>query len=111
MRNNNILKVKEFNFEIDDYGNRNLITEAIKTYNSYHNDLDGSFADIYCDVNFLKKITANYIRHRLTNYDYLLVCIKGKIGAKKIYFEIRNIIDQKIDVMVENIFKKYHKDQ
>ncbi len=38
----------------------------------------------------------NYIRHRLTTYDDVLYCVKGKVGANAIHPRYKNIVLRKI---------------
>lgn len=48
--------------------------------------------------NFLRRITVNYIRHNLTDYDQKLVKISRLPGTKEAYEDIiRPLVEQAID--------------
>lgn len=56
--------------------------EAIASYNGFvGRQFDGEQASKNSDRAFLERITVNYIRHELTEYDHQLWVVAGKSGA------------------------------
>lgn len=51
---------------------------AIDSYNARSDNL----ASAASDLDFLDRITVNYIRHNLTSYDHMLDFVKGKTGVE-----------------------------
>ena len=81
-----------------------VVAKAVKHYNDYRFQMGYDFecASIHSDISFLDRITVNYIRHNLTEYDSNLEKIAGKVGIAigvnniraKIFQEIINIYPQ-----------------
>jgi len=61
---------------------------AIASYNAYHEQF-GNTASPKSDAAFLNRICVNFIRHELTEYDYALADVAGKIGITKAVDGIR----------------------
>ena len=61
----------------------NLTTRAISHYNKRleSDNFDGDLATSTSDEKFLNRIQVNYIRHRLTRYDFALKGMAGRIGT------------------------------
>ena len=78
-RKNNSLKsieqgiIKVEVLELDQVRNK-----AIDSYNARSDN----FASTASDLDFLERITVNFIRHNLTSYDHLLDFVKGKTGVE-----------------------------
>lgn len=79
--------------------NDSLIKKAIKHYNDFQR-LNGNFevelASSESDINFLKRIIVNYIRHELTCYDQAINGLLGKVGKKEAFIRLNQRIYQKI---------------
>lgn len=73
----------------------NIQEYAIESYNEW-NWGNGRRADKCSDKDFLERITKNFIRHELTNYDELLEDVQGKTGKNKFYDIIRSKISDAI---------------
>jgi hypothetical protein len=76
-----------------------LIQKAIYSYNEFNCDKNNfEFASLNSDSNFLNRITVNYIRHEMTDYEELLFETFGIVGKhlainiirRKIYDTIKN---------------------
>jgi len=93
---NNTLEMIE-NFKIKVIKVKDVISEAIESYNSFQS-YKGSlnFACKSSDKHFLDRITVNYIRHELTQYDEKLYALIGKVGKAQAYRLLREKIFLKI---------------
>ena len=75
-----------------------LLKNAIDSYNAFHEELlwerghDYEPATEQSDPAFLDRITVNYIRHNLTEYDSHLEELAGRIGVREAGKVIRNKI-------------------
>lgn len=88
---------------------KRVVNEAIRSYNRWKDRqailredfFDSSqVADEDSDPEFLKRITRNYVRHELTNYDEVLGELRGRVGMEEAYEIIKN---SKIEeLIVEN---------
>jgi hypothetical protein len=61
-----------------------LVTAAVDAYNDRQkarDDYDSDYASVNSSPEFLDRITRNYIRHNLTDYDALLASIRGRAGV------------------------------
>ena len=57
------------------------------------------------DPDTLTRITNNYIRHELTNYDEILESIKGKVGISEGYIKLKeNVLMKKIQEVYPSYF-------
>lgn len=67
-------------------------------YNNYKYENDyGCFLNAYdADEDTKNRWTVNYIRHEMTKYDEQLYHMKAKVGIHDMYFEIHNLILDKI---------------
>lgn len=99
-------KIEKMTFKIRVIPEKQLLNNAIKSYNDFHemiamerNNFDYDYATPKSDRNFLERIEVNYIRHNLTKYDNTLENLAGKIGindaAIKIKFLILDAISEK----------------
>jgi len=73
---------------------------AIEEYNFHQGEID-HFENMLIgkkdlDSAFLSRITVNYIRHNLTNYEDLLEELEGKVGKYEAYIKLKNKILEKI---------------
>ena len=72
--------------------------QAIASYNAFHEELlwerghDYNPAHLDSDPAFLDRITVNYIRHALTEYDTHLEAVAGKVGVSEAVATIRRRI-------------------
>ena len=73
-----------------------MVERACRHYNDRaadRGDFD-AFADEGCDQDFLDRITVNYLRHCLTEYERELSRFIGRIGRAEAYEEIkRSVLD------------------
>jgi hypothetical protein len=60
-----------------------------------------NLADESSAPDFLDRITANYLRHELTNYDWLLAQLRGRVGRDEAYEEIRDEVETAIDDAID----------
>ena len=82
---------------IPNYSIRELKRLSIQHYNDYHFE-DGAFVTKNDDADFILRITYNFIRHVLTNYETLLYEIHGKVGTDDAYDILRERIDNAIEL-------------
>lgn len=69
---------------------KNVRQCAIKSYNNHAlNRGSESYASALDDQEFLDRITVNFIRHELTQYDQAILDAAGKAGVQKAIFRIR----------------------
>ena len=61
---------------------------AIDSYNEHHTEAQ-NYATCKSDAAFLNRISVNFIRHELTEYDYVLADVAGKTGITKAVDGIR----------------------
>lgn len=61
---------------------------AIDSYNEWHADA-GGFASHKSEAAFLNRISVNFIRHELTEYDYEVEDVAGKTGVSQAVDGIR----------------------
>src|SRR5659263_108213 len=80
-----------------------VVKDAINSYNAFNENKASERkkfhyipATIDSDSAFLKRITTNYLRHKLSNYEDKLVRIFGKTGKTKAYIVINRKIAGKI---------------
>ena len=82
----------------------NLIKRACSSYNRHKQDImyereDYSHfqpATIDSDIDFLSRITTNFLRHKLTNYEKELDKLFGKIGKNEAYVILKHKINSAI---------------
>lgn len=77
-----------------------VVRSAIRAYNEFGREQGSnrSPATRKSDPEFLARITRNYIRHELTDYDEQLGRIAGRAGTSEAYEEIlRPIVDDAVD--------------
>jgi hypothetical protein len=78
--------------------------EAIENYNDFHYDhKQYSVASNKSDPSFLERITVNYIRHDLTDYDGLLYELHGKIGIHEAIELVRDRVYDTIAAAYPNL--------
>ena len=70
-----------------------ITQSAISEYTRYHPDEPASHNH---SISFLNRITVNYLRHRLTNYDEKLNALFGKVGKDEAYQLLNQMIYKKI---------------
>ncbi|MFZ3382608.1 MAG: hypothetical protein WA144_01655 [Candidatus Methanoperedens sp.] len=80
-----------------------VVYSAIEAYNEFKGNLalerkniEYETATIDSDPTFLKRITKNYLRHELSNYEDKLEEIFGKTGTYEAYIIIKKKIEKKI---------------
>jgi hypothetical protein len=82
-----------------------VIQDAIRSYNSFHEDLLIERGHNYTDASpssnteFLNRITVNHIRHNLSYYDEKLERLFGKVGKMEAYIILNKKIYAKIGDM------------
>ncbi|MDD2741263.1 MAG: hypothetical protein PHV02_03260 [Rhodocyclaceae bacterium] len=92
-----MLAVAEMRVTVQHVGIDKVRRDAIRSYNDWHWD-SCMPASLKSEPEFLDRITVNYIRHELTDYDYALEEVAGKVGVQiaidtirdKIYASIAN---------------------
>lgn len=83
-----------------------VIQDAIRSYNNFHEELlserghDYTEASPSSGVEFLNRITVNYIRHNLSYYDEKLERLFGKVGKMEAYI----ILNKKIYAKIGDIY-------
>ncbi len=83
--------VEAMEISVSSMSMRHVKKLAIKAYNEW-NQYEGKYASDKDDKAFLERITVNYIRHELSEYDQTLYDLSGKTGS----FEARDLIWKKI---------------
>lgn len=78
-RNNTIQDARNCSINVVKKSRKQVLEAAIESYNCYNFGI--KYADPNSDRSFLDRITVNYIRHRLTEYDFELSETYGKIGV------------------------------
>lgn len=86
-----INEIESMDVKIVSMSMKHVRKQAINAYNEW-NIFEGKFASDKDDQDFLDRITVNYIRHELTDYDQTLYELSGKTGS----FEARELIWKKI---------------
>ncbi len=81
--------------KIDD---RLLVKYAIANHKDFNfsRHIDCCFDYDYSDAAFLNRIVVNFIRHRLTTYDFDLYELQGKVGKNEGYALFKNAVLDKI---------------
>jgi hypothetical protein len=88
--------VESINVDIPEKDINVVRKNAIDSYNDWQfSRMDSSFfASESSDPDFLDRITVNYLRHEMTQYERQLYMIKGKTGKVKAYSKLkRKILD------------------
>lgn len=88
-----------------------LSNAAISRYNErvhWESDYEVSPATIDSDPDFLDRITVNYIRHDLTDYDSLLANLYGTVGVDEAYEILRDRVDGEIRDQYPHLAKAVH---
>jgi hypothetical protein len=86
-----------------------LLRRAIASYNAFHEELlwerghDYERASEQSDPAFLERITVNFIRHELTEYDEGLEEVAGRIGVD----EAAALIRQRVYAEIARIYPEY----
>lgn len=94
----------DVDIKIDYMDDKKLTRAAIESYNSWnYNRPSVLFGNVHfepasfdSDEDFLHRIKNNYIRHKLTNYDDILIQIKSKVGKSEAYELIKNRVEERI---------------
>jgi hypothetical protein len=90
-------KIESFEVSVDKI--TNVVKEACAHYNARNGmkiiDYGYEPATENSDKSFLDRITVNYIRHELTDYDYELMDLVGKVGKQSAY-----------EKLVEKVYKE-----
>lgn len=79
-----------------------VIAAAIRSYNEFHEEMlyerghDYTPAKADSDPEFLQRITVNYLRHELSDYDDRLEALFGKVGKDDAYRILNKMIYDKI---------------
>lgn len=111
---NNIIKyVSELNIDIGIIMEREKLTNlAINSYNDFNLSKGyDNFASKYADDDFLNRITVNFIRHNITNYECLLDEVFSKAyknyGIELIRKKIYNLIGSNYPWLKEECNKQF----
>jgi len=95
--NNNINVANQLTFKVPIISKDELIKDAIMSLNCFR----GTNIKVNkLSEKSLHRILVNYIRHELTEYDYALYDINGKVGKYELYEIIKNKV-------LKEISKKY----
>ncbi|MFB5652819.1 hypothetical protein ACE5IS_19435 [Leptospira wolffii] len=90
-------KIQETEFKIEALPIRELFKRAFYHYNHYQTFLGSERqVSVSSDKSLKKRLILNYVRHRLTNYDDVLLELRRKVGKERAYSELRNKLDQVI---------------
>jgi hypothetical protein len=96
---------------IPQINNTELKRAAIERYNDrldWESDYEVTPATIDSDPDFLHRITVNYIRHDLTDYDSLLANLYGTVGVDEAYEILRERVDDEIRYQYPYLAKAVH---
>ena len=75
---------------VPDLDEATLIRRACDSYNWYNSDLGrDSHAAADSDPEFLRRISVNYLRHEMTDYDARLGHVAGQVGVRDAYEVIK----------------------
>ena len=110
-------QIELMTFKIKVISEENLINNAIRSYNDFHemismerNYSSFDYATPESDKAFLERIEVNYIRHKLTKYDTALETMAGRIGVHeavvKIKFMILDAISEKYPYLADECRKQ-----
>jgi hypothetical protein len=81
-----VIAINALPLEIPRYEPSEVLKAAINHYNSLWMSRDKhKIADLNSDPDFLNRITINFIRHNLVNYDQACNSLKGRIGRQEAY--------------------------
>ena len=77
-----------------------VLSKAIESYNHWNegNLYSNKWASTDSDRDFLNRITVNYIRHHLTNYEAVVDALKGEVGRALAYHLVRNRVLDDISI-------------
>ena len=89
--------------ELPDWNREKLIARAVRNYNAIweNRGREDKFATVDADECFLQRITVNYIRHMLTEYERRLDALFGQVGKQDACIIVKNKVLQAIG-------NKYH---
>jgi len=83
------------------YKHSYVVNDAIESYNNFHSYFDDfEIVSINSDKDFLERITVNYIRHNLTNYEDELLKTFNKFGKH----EVINLIKYNVLIAISNVY-------
>ncbi len=92
---------------LQDYNCRHdLEQDAISSWATHREDLRwerGDFTAIRVpsprevDPGTLRRWICNHVRHRLTNYEYLLSTSKGHVGVEEAYEAMKRVVEEEVD--------------
>jgi hypothetical protein len=84
-KDNLLIEISELPISVEFIPRNELVPLVIDNYNKNKDEYKGysSFRDF--DQSKLERLTVNYIRHKLTPYDYYLKLIESKVGKKEGY--------------------------
>ena len=110
-------QIELMTFKIKVISEENLLKNAIRSYNDFHemismerNNFSFDYATPKSDKAFLERIEVNYIRHNLTKYDTALETMAGRIGVHeavvKIKFMIMDAISEKYPYLADECRKQ-----
>lgn len=90
--------IDDLDIQVPQWDRENLVRRACESYNGLASGRDADFASasIDSDPAFLDRITVNYIRHCLTNYEAALYARFGKVGVDDAADMIRSMINSAI---------------
>lgn len=80
---------QEVDVKVPHLSKENLISAACESYNDWHHETDGDVITKDSDLLVLHRIMVNYLRHEMTEYDYHLGEVYGKVGIGVAYLAIR----------------------
>lgn len=83
-----------------------IVQSAIHEYNKSH---PGGLPSHNITASFLNRITVNYLRHKLTNYDDRLRVLYGKGGKNEAYVLLNKRIYEKISEQYPELSSECHR--
>lgn len=87
--------LKNLKIDVPVFERKDLLKKSIDHFND-RNDIERASRN--SDSAFLNRITVNFIRHILTNYEDELEEIFGKVGVNKAYLEVKKKVYDAISV-------------
>jgi hypothetical protein len=104
-----LAEVQGWNIKIEKREHQELVKNAIRSYNTFkeniawergRDDYDYEPASLNSDWGFLERITVNFLRHNLSDYDNRLETLFGKVGKAEAY----NILNRKIYDKIAQVY-------
>lgn len=101
-----IKEVMTWDIQLKPERSHTITQSAIQAYNKFHQDEQVSHNN---NISFLNRITVNYLRHKLTNYDEKLNVLFGKVGKDEAYVLLNKKIYKKISDQYPDLSSECHR--